>query len=65
MTEPTLQDGTAALLTDAPSGAALLHDDKSGVQRQALRTPARVESVVVCDAHTLARPHRATVRARS
>ena len=58
------QDGTAALMAEAPPGAALMHDDKAGVQRQALRTSVRVEGVVVCDAHTLARPHRATVRAQ-
>ena len=56
------EDGTAPLMCDAPSGAALLHDEKAGVQRQALRTPARVEGVVVSGAHTMGRPHRATVR---
>ena len=61
--EPTLdEDGTAPLVADIPSGRPLAHDHKGGMVRQAMRRPARVDGVLMSEAHTLGRPHRATVR---
>ena len=43
------------------SGKTLGHDEKSGSVRHALRSAARVESVLMCNAHSIQRPHRSTV----
>jgi len=56
------EDGTSPIGVDVPTKHPLMHTEKAGMVKQALRSTARVESVVMCSASSVGKPHKAMVR---